>query len=92
MEPGKAYLIITVDWFAWVGRMVKPVGPFEYEFESVSKVSETNNGDNWAALCKGDKRAREAATYMHYEVKALLGIGAVAKIEWIGKTPQEAGL
>ena len=89
MEPGKAYLVITVDWFAWVGRVVRQVGPWEYEFESLSKISETNNGDCWQQLCEGDKAARQRATYQNYKVKGLLGLGAVVKLEWLGKTPQE---
>lgn len=92
MEIGKTYLIETVDWFAWVGRVVRQIGPWEYELESCSKIAETNNGDNWERLAAGDKGARKAATYRHYTTPVILGLGAVAKIEWIGKTPQEEGL
>ena len=92
MEIGKRYLIITVDWFAWVGRAVRQVGPWEWEFEHLSKISETNNGDCWQALCDGDKEARKRAIYQHYKVKGILGLGAVVKLEWKGKTPQEEGL
>lgn len=69
VEIGKCYLVISVDWFAWVGRVVRQVGPFEWEFESCSKISETNNGDNWQSLCEGNKAARKAASYQHYKVK-----------------------
>lgn len=92
MEPGKVYLVITVDWFAWVGRVVRQVGPYEYEMTSLSKISETNNGDCWQSLCEGNKEMRRHCTYQHYKVAGLLGIGAVAKIEWRGNTPQEEGL
>ena len=34
VEIGKAYLIETVDWFSWVGRVKRQVGPWEYEMES----------------------------------------------------------
>ena len=96
MQVGKAYLLITVDWFAWVGRVKRQLGPWEHEFESLSKVSETNNGDCWQALCSGDKAARKRASYQHYaddpEQPHILGMGVVAKLAWKGKTPQEEGL
>ena len=92
MEVGKAYLIQTVDWFSWVGRVKRHVGSWEYEMESCSKISDTNNGDNWEQLAAGEKTARKAASYRHYTVPVLLGLGAVCKIEWLGKTPQEEGL
>lgn len=89
MEQGKAYLVTTVDWFAWVGRVVRQVGPWEYEFESASKVVDTNDGDCWEELCAGNKAARSRAEYRHYKTPVILGMGVVAKIEWVGKTPQE---
>lgn len=92
MEIGLAYLIETVDWFGWVGRVSRQVGPWEYEFVSVSKIAETNHGDNWHDLAVGDEAARKAASYKHYKVPVILGMGVVAKILWVGKTPQEAGL
>lgn len=92
MEIGSAYLIETVDWFAWVGRVTRQVGPWEYEFSAASKIAETNNGDVWHALAAGDEEARRRATYKHYKTKVILGLGVVAKIEWFGDTPQEAGL
>lgn len=90
METGKAYLVQTVDWFSWVGRVKRQVGPWEYEMELCSKISDTNNGDNWHLLAAGNEKARKAATYIHYTTPVILGIGVVAKIEWVGKTPQEA--
>lgn len=97
MEIGQAYLLQTVDWFAWVGRVKKQVGPWEYEFDSCSKISETNNRDNWHLLAAGDNKARRAATYKHYQQTSdgrgiILGLGVVVKIPWEGQTPQEAGL
>lgn len=92
MEQGKAYLIETVDWFGWVGRVKRQVGPWEYEMESCSKISDTNAGDVWHQLAAGDKAARKAATFIHYTTPVILGLGAVVKIEWLGKTPQEEGL
>lgn len=92
MEIGKAYLVITVDWFAWVGRVKRQIGPWEYKMASCSKISETNNGDNWQHLCAGDLEARKACSYQHYSIPVILGIGAVAKVLWVGETPQEQGL
>ena len=89
MQVGQVYLLETVDWFAWVGRVKRQIGPWEYEFESVSKVSDTNAGDVWHLLAAGDEKARKAATYLHYTVPVILGLGVVCKIEWVGKTPQE---
>ena len=89
MEPGKAYLIFTVDWFAWVGRMVRQIGPWEYEFESVSKF-DTNAGDVFGEIAAGDAALRKGCTYQHFQGVCILGQGAVGKIPWVGKTPQEA--
>ena len=92
MTIGKTYLVKTVDWFAWVGRVRRQVGPWEYEMESCSKIRDTHDGDNWERLCAGDEAARRACDYRHYTTPVILGLGTVAKIEWVGKTPQEAGL
>lgn len=97
MEIGQCYLLETVDWFAWVGRVHKQVGPWEYEFDSVSKICETNNGDNWEKLAAGDMESRRKATYRHYRPtsdgrRLILGMGVVCKIPWEGNTPQEDGL
>jgi hypothetical protein len=81
-----------VDWFVFVGRVTKQVGPWEYEFESCSKITETNDGDNWHKLAAGDKAARKKASYKHYTTPVILGMGAVVKIFWEGNTPQEDGL
>ena len=92
MEIGKAYLLETVDWFAWVGRVKRQIGPWEYEFESCSKISETNAGDVWQKLCEGDREYRQRATYVHYRMPVILGLGVVVKVEWAGQTPQEEKL
>ena len=96
MQIGKAYLLVTVDWFAWVGRVKAQIGPWEWEFESLSKISETNNGDCWQDLAAGDATARKRATYKHYQdlpgQPHILGMGVVCKLAWAGKTPQEEGL
>lgn len=94
MQIGKVYLLETVDWFAWVGRVKRQIGPWEYEFQSLSKICQTNDGDNWEKLAAGDMAARLRATYRHYaddpEQPHILGLGVVAKLAWTGKTPQEA--
>jgi hypothetical protein len=91
MEPGKAYIVHCGDWHTFVGRCVKQVGPMTYLFESVSKIHETNAGDNWERLAAGDRDARRAATYRHYAVPATVPLSIIA-FEWVGETPQEAGL
>lgn len=88
MEPGKAYLVHAGDWHTFVGRCVKQVGPMTYKFESISKIRETHNGDNWHALAAGDIHAREDADYAHYTGFGYLPLTIFA-IEWEGKTPQE---
>ena len=92
MELGKVYMVTTVDWFAWVGRPVEQVGPFEWRFEKCSKISDTGGGDVWQKLAEGDDAARRRATFIHYKTGVILGMGVVAKIEWAGNTPQEDGL
>ena len=88
MEPGKCYLILTVDWFAFAGRCLRQIGPWEYEFEKVSKF-DTNAGDVFGEIASGDKELRKRATYQHFTGKAILGMGRVAVFEWVGKLPQE---
>lgn len=88
MEPGKNYLILTVDWYAWVGRCVRQVAPYEYEFEYVSKF-DTNAGDVFGEIAAGDKDLRDRATYQHFRGSALLGLGRVGVFDWVGQLPQE---
>ncbi len=88
MEIGKAYLIHCGDWHTFCGRVARQTGPFTYTLVRVSKVAETNDGDNWEKLAGGDKAARKKATYKHYTTEVILPLSIVA-FEWIGKLPQE---
>jgi len=92
MQIGKAYLVHCGDWHTFVGRLVEASTPLLYRFESVSKISDTNNGDCWFDLASGeDKKMRAGATYVHCKQSVLLPV-SIAAIEWAGKTPQEAEL
>jgi hypothetical protein len=88
MRVGKAYLVHCGDWHTFVGRVTAQTGPHAYEMGSVSKISETNNGDCWHALAAGDKRLRRAARYEHYTTTAVIPL-VIAAFEWLGATPQE---
>lgn len=88
MEIGKAYLVHCGDWHTICGRVAKQVGPFTYLLRKVSKIAETNDGDNWEKLTSGDKQAREKATYKHYTVDTIVPLN-VLSFEWIGLLPQE---
>lgn len=88
MESGKCYLILTVDWFAFAGRCLRQIGPWEYEFEKVSKF-DTNAGDVFGEIAAGDELLRQRASYQHFRGKAILGMGRVAVLEWVGQLPQE---
>lgn len=88
MEIGKAYLIHCGDWHTICGRVVRQVGPFTYLLESVSKISNTNDGDCWERLAAGDETARKRATYIHYTTRAVVPLNVLA-FEWVGKLPQE---
>lgn len=90
MEVGKAYLVHCGDWHTFIGRVTRQISPYVYEMTSVSKISETNNGDCWDRLCAGDTKARERATYIHYKTTATVPLTVVA-FEWLGKLPQEEG-
>ncbi len=97
METGQAYLVHFGDWYTFVGRVVKQCGPFTYLMESVSKCSDTNNGDVWQAMAGGDKRLREAATWVHTPpakdrpngVRLVLPL-TIAAFEWVGELPWKA--
>ncbi len=89
MEIGKAYLVHCGDWHTICGRVVRQCGPFTYILESVSKIHETHNGDNWQALAGGDQHARKAADYRHYTTAAVVPLNVLA-FEWLGPLPQEA--
>lgn len=88
MEIGQAYLFFCGDWHAFIGRVVAQTGPFTYRVEQASKVSDTNNGDNWHLLAAGDKKARAAASYHHYETAIYIPL-TIAAVEWTGKLPSE---
>lgn len=89
MEVGKAYIVHCGDWHTFVGRVESQLGPLTYRLGSASKISDTNNGDNWHLIAAGDKRARDACTYHHHETPIVLPL-SIAAIEWVGETPQEA--
>ena len=88
MKIGVNYLIHCGDWHTFVGRCVGQVGPLIFEFEQVSKICETNNGDVWDRLAAGDEKLREACEYRHYETPVFLPLSIVA-FEWLGDLPQE---
>ena len=88
MEIGKAYLVHCGDWHTICGRVVRQVGPFTYLLTAVSKIHETNDGDNWEKLAAGDAAARKKATYRHYTTDAVVPLNVLA-FEWLGKLPQE---
>ena len=86
MKPGNNYLIHCGDWHTFVGRYVEQVSPLLHRFEDVSKVWDTNNGDNWHDLCNDEPGTREAATFIKYEVAATMPIAIVA-FDWVGDLP-----
>lgn len=88
MDPGVAYLIHCGDWHTFVGRVVRQIGPGTYKWESVSKITETNNGDCWEELAAGNQRLRDAASYRHYTTPGVIPL-VIAAFEWVGLTPQE---
>ena len=88
VEQGKKYLVHQGDWHTFVGRLVRQVSPLLYEFDGVSKIRETNNGDCWHELAAGDERLREAAEYVHYETRCFMPL-SIAAFEWVGKLPSE---
>ncbi len=86
MEIGKAYLVHCGDWHTFVGRVVKMLSPVVYLMKNVSKISNTNNGDNWHDLANNIDR--DKATYLHYEGVVTIPLTIIA-FEWVGKTPKE---
>lgn len=88
MESGKCYLILTVDWYAFAGRCLRQVNPWEYEFEKVSKF-DTNAGDVFGEIAAGSEELRKGASYKHFQGKPILGMGRVGVFEWVGRLPQE---
>lgn len=89
MTAGKCYVVHCGDWHTFVGRCVRQVNQVLFEFEAVSKIQETNNGDNWDELALGeDIELRRACDYRHYKTPVILPL-AIAAIEWRGQLPQE---
>jgi hypothetical protein len=86
VRVGKNYLVHCGDWHTYVGRVRDQVGPIVYELEQVSKVEETHGGDNWHLLAAGDKAARDAASYLHYDTPVCLPL-SIAAFEWVGELP-----
>jgi hypothetical protein len=86
MIPGKTYLIHCGDWHTFVGRLVRQSGPLTFEFEQVSKVEDTNSGDNWHELAAGNTEARRRAAYLHYTTAVFLPL-SIAAFEWVGDLP-----
>jgi len=89
MRAGTAYIVHCGDWHTFVGRVTDQLGPLTYEMSHVSKIADTNDGDNWHLIAAGDKRARDTCTYHHYETPLVLPL-SIAAIEWVGETPAEA--
>jgi uncharacterized protein (DUF1330 family) len=87
MQHGKNYLVHCGDWHTFVGKFVRFVSPSIAEFESVSKIRETRNGDNWNKLASGDQSARDACDYQHYTTPTFLPI-SIAVFEWVGELPR----
>lgn len=87
MEVGKNYLVHCGDWHTFVGRLVRQCTPMLYEFEQVSKIRDTNNGDNWHQLALGeDLSLRDAAEYVHSDTPCFMPIAIIAQ-EWVGELP-----
>jgi hypothetical protein len=86
MRIGRNYLCHLGDWHTFVGRCTEQIGPLTYALSHVSKVANTNNGDNWHLLAGGDKRARQQATYIHYTTEVIVPL-SIAAIEWAGELP-----
>lgn len=89
MRAGTAYIVHCGDWHTFVGRVTDQLGPLTYEMSHVSKIADTNDGDNWHLIAAGDKLARDTCTYHHYETPLVLPL-SIAAIEWVGETPAEA--
>lgn len=87
MIIGKNYLFHCGDWHTFVGRFVRFSGGLLCELEQVSKIENTNNGDNWHELAKGNNEARAAASYIHYDTPAFVPV-SIAAFEWFGDLPK----
>lgn len=88
MEVGKRYMLFCGDWHVFCGLCQEQLGPYTYKLVMVSKISETNNGDNWHEIAAGNEQARKRATYLHYATAGVYPL-SIAAFEWEGKLPQE---
>lgn len=88
MEIGKAYLVHCGDWHTFIGRVTAQLSAYVYVMDHVSKISNTNNNDNWHELAAGNAKARKKATYVHYTTPATIPLTIVAFV-WEGLLPQE---
>lgn len=92
MQPGQCYMMYVVDWFAWVFRVVRPVGPYEYEVEGLSKF-DTNAGDVFHEVAADVPGRRAACSWQHHKDVPgrphIIGMGCCGKIAWVGKLPCE---
>jgi hypothetical protein len=86
MKIGRNYLCHLGDWQTFVGRCTEQIGPLTYVLHDVSKIANTNDGDNWHKLAGGDKNARQQATYAHYTTEVIVPL-SIAAIEWVGELP-----
>lgn len=87
MRIGKNYIVHLGDWHTFIGRCTEQIGPLTYALSDASKISDTNNGDNWHLLASGDKTARKAATYLHCDTEVIVPL-SIAAIEWVGELPE----
>lgn len=87
MITNQNYLIHSAQGHTWVGQFVRQTTATLYLFTNVSKISQTNNDDNWHELAVGNSQAREDASYIHYEVDMNICI-AVCAMDWKGDLPK----
>ena len=91
MEPGKNYLVHAGDWHTFVGEFVEQTTPLLYGFRLVSKVDDTNNGDNWHELVGDVGEARDEATFIDYpqgDELYELPVSIIA-MPWVGQLPHK---
>ena len=81
---GDNYLVYLPFGLGYVGRFVAAVGLTGGEFEDVSNVHDTGNGNNWSELAAG--RERDGATFKRFEGIATFPT-VLAAFQWAGKLP-----
>ena len=86
LEPGKLYLFMTGDGWAWVGRFVRPLGLFGAYFTDNVNVCRTG-GTPWPELAKG--KGREQATFQSWEKEGYEMPHVIVRspFPWIGELP-----